>query len=189
MQKIVNTLIFLLFIIYTISIFFIENYVIILGLFLINLILFLFFKLSFKDLLYNLKWASLVIFFTVLINIAFESIYSGILLGVRLLLCYFTTYIFSKKIKISELAEVIAFILYPLKIFKIDSLELGIIISIAICMIPVLRSEILSTKNTLISRGQKSGISFIIICVKPLMISILRKTEEMEKTLISKAYK
>lgn len=189
MQKIRNLLIFLIFIIYTISIFFIKNPIILLGIFIFNFILFLIFRLSFRELLFNLKWVSFIIAFTVVINIIFDSISSGILLGIRLFICYFTTYIFSKKMKILGLSEAITTLFYPLKLFKINPSEIGIIISISICMIPVLRSEILSTKNTLISRGKNSGISFITTGAKPLMISILKKTDEMEKTLISKAYK
>ena len=73
MQKIKNLLVFLVFIIYTILIFFISNQIIILFIFIFNLILFLVFKLSFKNLLYNLKWASFVIIFTSLINIFFDN--------------------------------------------------------------------------------------------------------------------
>lgn len=189
MQKVKNIFKFIIFIIYTIAIFFIKNPIIIAVLFLIDLSLFFISKLDYKNLLYNLKWASFVIIFTVIINIIFDSLYTGILFGVRLLLCYFTTYIFSKNIKIYELTEVIETITYPLKIFKINTREIGIIISIAICMIPVLRFEINTIKNSLISKGQKPGISFIKNASKPLMISILMKTDELEKTLIAKAYK
>ena len=189
MQKIKNLVVFLVFIIYTILIFFISNQIIILFIFIFNLILFLVFKLSFKNLLYNLKWASFVIIFTSLINIFFDSLYSSLLLGIRLFICYFTTYIYSKKIKISDLSEAIELLFYPFRIFKINTSNIGIIISIAICMIPVLRQEIFFAKNTLISRGQKLNISFMTIILKPLLISVLKRTNEMEKTLISKGYK
>ncbi len=189
MQKVKNIIKFLIFIIYTIAIFFIKNPVLIFVLFMIDIILFFICKLDYKNLLYNLKWASFIIIFTVVINIIFDSLYTGILFGIRLVICYFTTYIFSKNMKIFELAEVIETLFYPLKIFKINSSEIGIIISIAVCMIPVLRSEIYTINNSLISKGQRRGISFIKNAAKPLMISILKKTDDMEKSLTAKAYK
>lgn len=189
MQKVKNIIKFLIFIVYTIAIFLIKNSILIFMMFIIDVVIFFICKLDYKNLLYNLKWASFIIIFTIVINIIFDSVYTGILFGIRLVICYFTTYIFSKNMKIFELAEVIEFLLYPLKIFKINSSEIGIIISIAICMIPVLRSEIYSIKNNLISKGQRSGISFIKNACKPLIISILKKTDDMEKSLIAKAYK
>ena len=189
MQKIRNVFKFLIFIVYTIAIFFIKNPILILALFIIDVIIFFICKLDFKNLLYNLKWASFVIIFTSLINIFFDSFYSGLLLGIRLFICYFTTYIYSKKIKISDLSEAIELLFYPFRIFRINTSNIGIIISIAICMIPVLRQEIFFAKNTLISRGQKLNISFMTIILKPLLISVLKRTNEMEKTLISKGYK
>lgn len=189
MQKVKNIIKFLIFIVYTIAIFLIKNPILIFMMFIIDVVIFFICKLDYKNLLYNLKWVSFIIIFTMVINIIFDSVYTGFLFGIRLVICYFTTYIFSKNMKIFELAEVIEFLLYPLKIFKINSSEIGIIISIAVCMIPVLRSEIYSIKNNLISKGQRSGISFIKNACKPLIISILKKTDDMEKSLIAKAYK
>ena len=189
MQKIKDVFKFLSFLVDRIRIFCIKNHVLILALFIIDVIIFFICKLDFKNLLFNLKWASFIIAFTIIINIVFDSLYMGILFGIRLIICYFTTYIFSKNMKIFELAEVIEFLLYPLKIFKINSPDIAIVIWIAISMIPVLRSEIYSIKNNLISKGQRSGISFIKNACKPLIISILKKTDDMEKTLIAKAYK
>jgi len=62
-------------------------------------------------------------------------------------------------------------------------------ISIAICMIPIFLKEIRTTLKSIEAKGQRASIKNIKIFLRPLLISLMRKTNEMEKSLISKAYK
>lgn len=60
--------------------------------------------------------------------------------------------------------------------------------SISICMIPVLKNEISALIKAMRSKGKTMKINSMIIIMKPMLISVLRKTSQIEKTLIAKAY-
>ena len=181
-----NVLKFVAFLVYTIIIFQIRNFKILGALFVINSLFALILKIQLKNIWYAFKIFLPFILFTVIVNIIFSSLQEGILIGVRILICYYTTYIYAKTVSISEIADTIEKFFYPLKIFKIDTKQIRMIVSIALCMIPVLKNEMITLKNTMKSRGQNWNVRNSIILLKPMMISILRKTNEMEKTLISR---
>ena len=71
----------------------------------------------------------------------FGSIEDGIVLGIRILIAYNFTYIFSSTFDILEFAQTIELILKPLYFLKINVKDISLIISIALCMIPILKEE------------------------------------------------
>lgn len=183
-----NVIKFIAFLIYTISIFFIKNYIILMSLFCINVLITVLLKIDFKRLFENFLILLPFILFTVLINIIFENIFLGILIGIRLILCYNITYAFSRLFTIMEFSNTIEKICIPLKLFKVNTRNIGIIISIAICMIPVFKNEMQDMIKTMKSKGKNLKINNISILMKPVLIQTLRRTNQIEKTLISKGY-
>ena len=103
--------------------------------------------------------------------------------------CYIATYIFSKVLTISEIVDTIQKLCYPLKIFKINTNNIGIIVSISICMIPVLKREMYTLIQAMKSKGKLIKINNTIIIMKSMFISILIRSGQIERTLISKAYR
>lgn len=188
MQKLKKLVKFIIFLIYTILIFIIKDLKILVIMLLLNIILTKITKISFRELIYNLKIYFPFIMFTILINIIFDSTYAGILIGIRICICYNATYLYSKTVTLTEISDTIQKILYPLKIFKININNVGIIICISICIIPILRNEINTITYSIKSKGRKMNIKSIMIMIRAILISILKKTNEMEKTLISKSY-
>jgi len=178
----------IIFIVCTILIFFIKDLRILICVFLLNLIVSGILKIKLKGMLYNFKIFLPFILFTVILNIIFSSINDGILIGIRIIICYNATYIFSKRITTTELAETIKKLFYPLKIFKVNVDNIGIIVSISICIIPVLRDEISALIQAMRAKGKLIKLNSMVIIMKPMLISILRRTNQMEKCLISKAY-
>lgn len=183
-----NILKLIVFIVCTVLVFFIRDWILLGLIFAINLILVFMLNSSIKNILYNLKIILPFVIFTAIINAFLSNLNDGLLMGARILLCYFITYIFSKTITVLEISNTIEKICLPLTIFKVNTKNIGIMISISICMIPVLRSEINTTKNSLKAKGKKLGIGNIGIIMKPILISILRRTNELERALISKGY-
>ena len=88
----------------------------------------------------------------------------------------------------SELASTIKNLCFPLKIFKINTENIGLMVSISICMIPVLKSELYSIIQAMKSKGKIMKMNGISVAMKPILISILRRTNEIERTLIAKGY-
>ena len=93
--------------------------------------------------------------FPTIINIILGNIEDGIVLGIRIMIAYNFTYIFSTTFDILEFARTIEILLNPLFIFKINVKDISLIISIALCMIPILSKELEQTKDSLKSRGYK----------------------------------
>lgn len=183
-----NVVKLLIFIIYIIIIFCIKNYNIFAIYILINFIISKALNTKFFGFLENIKVIAILVVFTSIVNIVFGSIEDGITLGLRILIAYNITYIFSTTFNILELAQTIQIILKPLEILKIDIKNISIIISISLCMIPILKDELEQTKNSLKSKGYKFNISNVNLYIKPVIISILRRTDEIEKTLIVRGY-
>lgn len=188
MKNIVNIIKFIIFIAYTISIFMVKNLNILILMFVINCVITILLKINLKSLLHSFIIFAPFIIFTAIINIFFSGLYEALIMGIKITICYHITYIYSKIVTVLEISNVIQTLCYPLKIFKIDTNNIGIMISISICMIPVLKNEMQALINAMKSKGKKLKINTIIIVIKPILISILQKTREMEKTLISKAY-
>ena len=184
-----NILKFIVFVIYTIIIFFIDNIIILGTLFAINCIIAFYLRLDYKKMFISLKTILPFIIFTMCINYIMDGLYSGIIIGIRMLICYKTTYIFSKTITVLELSDTIQKICTPLKFFKIEINNVGLMISISICMIPILKEEIVSIIKAVKSKGGKIDIRYLFIIMKPLLISIFKNTNQIEKTLIAKGYK
>ena len=116
----------------------------------------------------------------------------GILIGIRLILVCNMTYIFSKSITPHKLQYIIETLLKPLKIIKIDSKEIGIIVCIGIAFIPILQKEIQELKYALIAKGFDPKFRNIVkkprYILTPLLSSIIKRVGEVEASLISKGY-
>jgi len=84
------------------------------------------------------------------------------------------------------IANVIEKICFPIKLFSVDTSSIGLVVSISICMIPVLRSEINDVMRSMNSKGKVVGVKSVMIIMRPILVSILRRTNEMEKCLILK---
>ncbi len=87
-----------------------------------------------------------------------------------------------------EFVSVIQNMLCPLKIFKINPENIGMMMRIAFCVLPILKTEIEQKRYALKAKGMEPKLSNITIMLKPLLISILRRTNEMEKSLKAKGY-
>ncbi len=132
------------------------------------------------------------ILFTVVINIIFVDLKFAILIGVRLILVCNISYVFSKTISYTEFGEVIEKLLFPLKIFKANPKEIGIIITIALSFMPILKDELLQIKNSLKAKGMNmTNINLIKnanLIFKPFFVSVLQRINEVEMSLRAKGY-
>lgn len=191
-EQLKNVVKFILFLIYTISIFFIKNYILLTLILFINISLMIISKININKAIKNLIKLMPFILFTVVINIIFVDLEFAILIGVRLILVCNISYIFSKTISYTEFGEVIEKLLFPLKIFKVNPKEIGIIITIALSFMPILKDELLQTKNSLKAKGMNmTNINLIKnanLIFKPFFVSVLQRINEVEMSLRAKGY-
>lgn len=183
---------FIAFIIYTTLIFFIEDYSIIGIIFVINLILMFISNVNFRKSIFFILKVLPFILFTGGINLILGGIEVGILISVRLLLVCQITYVFTEKMTPKKIQYSIEKILIPLKILNVNTKEIGIIVAISISFIPIIQKEIQNLKYSLKSKGFQINLKNVIkrpnIVLMPLIASIIRRTNEIEESMISRGY-
>lgn len=189
MQTIIS---FIVFLVYTTAIFFIENYNLLAIVFVINIILMSILKVSYKKTLFFIAKILPFIIFTGIVNFLLGGIKNCVIISLKLILVCQITYIFSEKMTPKKIQFAVEKILIPLKVFKINTKEIGIIVAIAISFIPIIQKEVQNLKYSLIAKGfrinfrnflKKPSLIFV-----PLITSIIRRTNEIEESLVSKGY-
>ncbi len=188
----INALIILCFILYSTLLFFVNNWKIIFLVIIFNLILLVITKTNIKKYLNFLIKNIIFISFIFICNIFYESILTSLLISLKLLLVLNITFVITNKLTPSNLSDGFYYLLYPLKIFKIDIKKISLIITIAISFIPILSNEAKSIKRALLIKG--FSFDFKNVITKPhiylitYLNNIFRLVEDLEKTLIMKAY-
>jgi len=187
-----NLIKFILFLIYSVGIFFIEDYIILALIFIFNISLMIIAKINLKNAFNNTIKLMPFILFTIAINTIFADLRFSILIGIRLILIRNLTYIFSKTISYMEFAKVIEKMVYPLKLFGINPEEIGLIVIIALSFIPIIKNEFDQIRNVLKVKGIKPTTFNLLknlgIIFKPFLISIMQRLNEIEMSLKAKGY-
>lgn len=192
MKNTINIIKFIFFLLYIISIFFIKNNIALIGTLIINIILILICKISLKKLLNNLNKTSIFVLITALINVFVGDINYALIIGIKLILVCTITYIFSTTLSYMEFATVIETLAYPLKLIGVNPKDIGLLITIALSFIPILKEELSRIKYVLIVKGFKINTINILrntnIIFKPLFVSIMERINEIEYSLKTKGY-
>ena len=183
-----NVIKLVLFLAYTIAIFLVKHdmfAVVVLG---INLLLTMLLKISIKEEIGNLLGISIFVFITAIINAIFVDIRTGIMIGIQLLLVCNITYIFSKMLNYTELAEALEKIFSILKVLKINPKNISIMICICISFIPTIKKQIKQVRSALKAKGVKLNLKNSGLIFEPVVISLLKRVDEIESSLKAKAY-
>ena len=187
-----NLIKFTLFLIYTVGIFFIKNYIILGIIAIFNIILMLTIKINIKTAINNLIKLLPFILFTIVINILFADLNFGILIGIRLILVCNLSYIFSKTMTYTEFGDVIEKLMYPFKIFGVNPKEVSLVITIALSFMPIMKNEFEQMKNVLKVKGIKPTnfnlLKNLSLIFKPFFVSILQRLNEIEMSLKAKGW-
>ena len=179
---------FLLFFIYLILIFISNHIFLLISLILFNIFMMILLKLEIKEFfkIFILLFPFLII--TFLLNLIWDNLEISSLIFIRLVLAYIVTYIFSKLTSTSEMMTFVEIISKPLSIFKVNNKKIALMVGVSISMLPILKNEIEQKIYALKSKGYKFKIDSLNIVFKSIFISILKKTSEIEKSLIAKGY-
>ena len=192
LKHIINIIKFVFFLTYVILIFFVKSNIALIGALAIDITLIIVHKINLKSLIDNLIKISTFVLITAIINAFVVDINYAIIIGIKLILVCIMTYIFSKMLSYMEFATVIEDLAYPLKLLGVNPKDLGLIITIAISFIPILREELERIKYVLLVKGFKVNTINIIknmnIVFKPLFVSIMERINEIEYSLRAKGY-
>lgn len=183
-----NVIKLILFLAYTIAIFLVKHdmfAVIVLG---INLLLTFILKISIKEEIGNLLGICIFVLLTATINAMLVDVKTGVMIGVKLLLVCNITYIFSKMMNYTELAEALEKIFGIFKVLKINPKNISIMICICISFIPTIKRQIKQVRSALKAKGVKLNLRNSGLIFEPVVISLLKRVDEIESSLKAKAY-
>ena len=188
----IYTLILSIFLIFSICLFLINNYILLLVFLLLNVLLIILLKINLLKFIKFILKNLLFVLFIFICNIIFIDLNTAIMTTAKLFLLINLTYTISNILTPNNISEALYYMFYPLKIFKINVKNISLIISIALTFIPILMDEAKSIKNALLIKGFSFNFKNVITKPHIFLITyingIFDRTDELERTLIMKAY-
>ncbi len=185
-------LVLLFFFIYSLILFLINNIYVLCLIFVFNFIISLIVKVPLSKHFKILKNNFIFIIFIVICNILFCDINTSLKIGLRLFLAIDYTYIMGQYFNPTSIRIAFSYLLYPLKLFKVDLDSLTLIVSVSLAFIPILIDEAVMIKKSLRSKGFAFKFKNLIISPHIYLITYLNslfdRLDELEKILIIKGY-
>lgn len=187
-QNTFNIFVLLIFIILSFSTFYITNIYFYISIFIILFLSFIIKKVSVKDIfkfnIYIMFSFVLVIFVFNLIFMTFEETINII---IKLILICNLSFILTYYLPSYKLLQTINLLLKPLKLFKINTDTINLILTIGITFIPILINEIAKIRTSLLSKGIKyNSLSNMYNMIKILIPNLFKKINEIDISLVAK---
>lgn len=177
------------FLLYTSGIFFIKNTIFLIFVLALNIILIVVFKIEIKKIINYLYKCMFLIILYFIFNFLFGYFKEAFLISFRLLLVCTISFIFSSTMGFSNIIFSLEKLFTPLKVFGINPKDITLMVNIAITSIPFFIRYINQTLTTMESKGLKRySIKSIKYTCKILLLSIFKKTNDIELTLKVKNY-
>ncbi len=179
---------FILFIFYSTIIFFLPNnkWIIVFGI--INLLLNIINIKNIKKVFTNTFNLFPFILLTFIINIILDNFAYALWICIKLILVCNITFIYSSTSTILDIANTIEILCSPLKLFKIDTTQIKIMVCISLSMIPILKSELSEIKNACKAKNISFNLKYIKYILSKFFLSLIKRINQIEESLISKGY-
>lgn len=179
---------FLIFIIYTTSVFFILNNKIILLFILINFIVIIFKRIKLKKVIIKSIQILPFIIFTFIINCVLDNYVNAFWVGIKLFLVCNITIIYSEITSTASISEAIRILCFPLKLFEIDTDEIKIIVYISLAMLPILKKELYELKEACIAKNIDFNVKNMKTILGKFFLSLISRVNNIEEALLAKGY-
>ena len=174
----INSILFIFLILFSIGLFFIDDLIIIGIILLISILLAIIFKVH----IYLYKPFIIILIINFVFNYLLSSLNDALVVTLRLIIMLLMVNIIVKKIGILNLGKIIG------GLFRSKSVE--IMITISLSFIPILSKELINIKNSL--RVKNFNLNFKNVILKPHIFvvtyftNLFRRVNEMEKVFISR---
>lgn len=183
-----NVIKLVFFLVYTLAIFLVKHDMFAVIVLAINLLLTFILKIRIKEEIGNLLGIIIFVALTTIINAVVVDARTGIRIGIKLILVCNITYIFSRMLSYIELAEALEKLFSIFKVLKINPKNISIMICICISFIPILKKQIKHVRVALKAKGVKLNLKNSNLIFGPIVISLLKRVDEIENSLKAKAY-
>jgi energy-coupling factor transport system permease protein len=128
------------------------------------------------------------IFLAAIFNLIFGFVEDAVYLSVRLLLVCNITQCYKKMVTTDDLCKAIEGLSKPLRVFHIDGKDVSLMVSISLAFIPVLRRDFEQIRRALKAKGMKLSAGNFKYIVKPFLVGILSRTNEISQAIRAKGY-
>lgn len=186
-------MIILFFIAYSLTIFLVSNIYALVGFTAFNLLLLIIFRINALKTLKNLYKIAFFAIFVFLFNLIFDSVVTSAIVGWKILIVTNFAFIFSSVYSPVQIANGIGQLLYPLRLLKVNTDNLVIVIVIALNFIPIIIQEIKTLKDSLRARNVKLNFKTLFTkshIILPLYFAgLLKKVDDLEVALLSRNYR
>lgn len=183
-----NIILFLIFILYATFIFFISHAALLVAVLVINILAMLLFKVKITAVVENTVKLLPFILLTVAINCILSHYEYAILVAIKLILVCNITFIYSKTTTVREIASTIKNFCMPLKLIKVNPDDIELLVCISLSMLPILKREYLQLKDACDAKGMDMNVKNMKPIFTKLMISIMKRVNEIEESVIEKGY-
>lgn len=181
-------MIFLVFILYATAIFFINDYIW-LGIVLVfNILAMVVVKVKPLEAVENIIKLVPFILLTVVINWILANYEYAVLVAIKLILVCNVTYIYAKTTTVQGIAEVMKNICKPLKLCKVNPDDIELLVCISLSILPILKYEYKQLREACLAKGIEMNVKNIKPVLAKLMVSTLKRVNEIEESIIEKGY-
>ena len=179
---------FLLFVTYATGIFFLPNNKFIILFAIFNLFIVIINKLHPKKIVTKSMQVLPFIVFTFIINCMLDSVYNALWIGLKLFIVCNITIIYSETTNALCIADTIKAICFPLKIFKVNTDDIKVMVCISLSVIPILKKDLYELKEACKSKNITLNVKNMKIILAKFFLSLISKVNEIEESLIAKGY-
>jgi energy-coupling factor transport system permease protein len=173
---------------YAVAVFFFSGFWAVSAFALFNICMMIFTRLPVKAALLYLRGVMPFIVLASLINLIAGTWQEAVLVAARLILVCNVTQCFRNIVNSMQLANAVETFCRPLKIFKVDPRDAGLMVCICIAFIPVLQREFNQIKCGLLAKGMPVKPRNVKYILKPFLYGIFKRTDEISNALRAKGY-
>lgn len=188
----ISLFVILFFIAYSLAIFLINNVYVLLGALIFNILLIIIFRIKLLAVLKNLLKISIFILIVFAFNLIFDSLINSLIVCAKIVLVCNFSFIISKTLSTVKIAEGISYLLYPLKLFKVDINQISLMIVIALNFVSILSREAKNLKSALKARNVNLNLKTLFTKSHTIFImffaNILKRVDMLELSLRSKGF-
>ncbi len=183
-----NIIMFLSFVIYATLIFFIDSYVMLCIVFLINIVAMIYFKTKIIGTIESIIKLLPFILVTVVINWLLANYTYAFMVAIKLILVCHITYIYAKTTTVKGIANTVKNLCMPLKLLKINPEDIELLVCISLSMLPIFKREYHQLKEACSAKGIAINVKNMKVILTKLLVSIMKRVNEIEASIIEKGY-
>lgn len=191
-HKTCGTIKLILLIVLSIYIFTVRDYKTLVIISIITLALLIISKVNFKYYIKGIMNSIYFVIITFVINLLFSDVSYSFMISYRIFIMLILTLILTLTTKSMDIVYAITNLLYPLKIFGVNTKDISLMVGIGISFMPILKNEYIVIKQAQLAKGYYPSIRNIkkyCICIfVPYLTNCFKRVDEMSYALQAKGY-